>query len=137
MALRRLAAASPSSVLSRQTSLASGITIQRRGFAVVNLSDESAVEKFRQVNSKSVLYFTATWCPPCKTIAPVYEEMSDKYPKVAFGKVDVDDNSDAAIEFEISAVPTFVLFDGDTAVEKFSGADSAKLEKHVVDLEGR
>ena len=56
---------------------------------------------------------------------------------MAFGKVDVDDNSDAALDFEIAAVPTFVLFDGEKAIDKFSGADPTKLEEKVVDLQGR
>lgn len=102
--------------------------------SVITLSDEKAIEKFRMVNHKSVLYFTATWCPPCKAIAPVYEELSKKYPDVAFGKVDVDENSDAALDFEVKAVPTFVLFDGEDMKEKFSGADAAVLEKYVQDL---
>ena len=110
---------------------------QKRWMAVVNLSDESKVEQFSSQNSKSVLYFTATRCPPCKAIKPVYEKMSEKHPTVAFGKVDVDENSDSAANFEISAVPTFIVFDGKTPIEKFSGADAGLLEKHVVDLEGR
>ena len=64
-------------------------------------------------------------------IGPVYEGLSDKYTDVAFGKVDVDDNSDAALDFEISAVPTFVIFEGEHATEKWSGADEEKLERHV------
>jgi len=102
---------------------------------VTTLSDEKAVEKFRTINAKSILYFTATWCPPCKIISPIYEKMSDEFSSIAFGKVDVDDNSDAALDFEISAVPTFVLFNGDTATTKFSGADSEKLKTLVQELE--
>uniref|UniRef100_A0A6U3RSM6 Thioredoxin domain-containing protein n=1 Tax=Ditylum brightwellii TaxID=49249 RepID=A0A6U3RSM6_9STRA len=113
------------------------VHMNRRWMSVVNLSDSEAVEKFRMLNSKSVLYFTATWCPPCKAIAPKYEAMSKRHPSVAFGKVDVDENSDVALDFEIRAVPTFVLFDGEKATEKFSGADEEKLEKHVIELEGR
>ena len=59
------------------------------------------------------------------------ERKTDKYKDVAFGKVDVDDNSDAALDFEISAVPTFVIFEGEHATEKWSGADEEKLERHV------
>jgi thioredoxin 1 len=102
--------------------------------SVITLLDEKAIEKFRLVNHKSVLYFTATWCPPCKAIAPIYEQLSEKYPSVAFGKVDVDDNSDAALDFDVSAVPTFVFFDGEEMKEKFSGADANLLEKYVQDL---
>ena len=105
----------------------------QRGIVTV-LSDNTAVQKFRQINDKSVLYFTATWCPPCKAISPKYEKMSDDYPEVAFGKVDVDENSDAAIDFEISAVPTFVLFQGETVSNKMTGADPMALEQSVKDL---
>ena len=102
--------------------------------SVISLSDSDAVEKFRTINSKSVMYFTATWCPPCKMISPVYDELSKKYPDVAFGKVDVDDNQDAAMEFQIQAVPTFIFSKGDEAVNKFSGADKGQLEKLVQEL---
>ena len=105
-----------------------------RYMSVISLSDSDAVTKFRTINSKSVMYFTATWCPPCKMIAPIYDELSDKYPDVAFGKIDVDDNQDSAVEFEISAVPTFIFSKGDESVNKFSGADKGQLEKLVQDL---
>ena len=80
------------------------------------------------------MYFTATWCPPCKMISPVYDELSSRYPDVAFGKVDVDDNQDSAVEFQISAVPTFVFSKGKEVATKFSGADKGQLEKLVQDL---
>jgi thioredoxin 1 len=70
-------------------------------------------------------------------IKPVYEELATKYTDVAFGKIDVDDNSDAALEFEISAVPTFVLFDGEDVLERFSGADPNQLENLIKDLDSR
>lgn len=105
-----------------------------RTMAVTTLSDLDAVEKFRITNHKSVLYFTASWCQPCRNIKPVYEKLSEKYPDVAFGKVDVDENSDAALDFEVSAVPTFVLFEKEHATEKWAGADQVKLEKHIQKL---
>lgn len=69
---------------------------------VYNLSDESAVEKFSKIHDKSILYFTATWCPPCKMIKPVYESMAKQYPDIGFGKVDVDENAESASTFEVS-----------------------------------
>jgi thioredoxin 1 len=93
------------------------------------------LNRHRFINSQ--LFLLVNRCPPCKVIKPVYEEMSGKYPGVAFGKVDIDDNSDAAVEFKISAVPTFVFFDGDETIQRFSGADSKALESLVKDLDAR
>eukprot|EP00986_Skeletonema_menzelii_P000273 scaffold67_cov155-Skeletonema_menzelii.AAC.47 len=110
------------------------LSSQPRWMSVITLSDADAVDKFRTINSKSVLYFTATWCPPCKMIAPIYTDLASKYPDVAFGKVDVDENQDAAIEFQIQAVPTFVFSKNKESVKKFSGADKDQLETLLQEL---
>ena len=74
-------------------------------------------------------------CPPCKAIKPVYEELSNEYGDIAFGKIDIDDNQDAAVEYQISSVPTFVFFDGKKKYGQFSGADKAQLESGIKDLD--
>lgn len=123
-------------LLLRQTSSLAARSVQRRCFSsVVTLSDTDAVEKFTKINDKSVCYFTAVWCPPCKQIKPIYEEMSEKYEGVAFGKIDVDDNADAAAEHEIQSVPTFIAFKGDSPIARFSGADPTQLTQMVEALQ--
>eukprot|EP00547_Thalassionema_nitzschioides_P003616 CAMPEP_0194211400 /NCGR_PEP_ID=MMETSP0156-20130528/10218_1 /TAXON_ID=33649 /ORGANISM="Thalassionema nitzschioides, Strain L26-B" /LENGTH=106 /DNA_ID=CAMNT_0038938933 /DNA_START=128 /DNA_END=448 /DNA_ORIENTATION=+ len=102
--------------------------------SVINLSDGEAADKFQKINPKNVLYFTAQWCGPCRTIGPIVEDLSKTYESVAFGKVDVDVNSEAAMKYQISAVPTFIFFDGETETSKFSGADPAQLETQVKSL---
>jgi thiol-disulfide isomerase/thioredoxin len=102
--------------------------------SVTVLGDAGAVAKFRTVNPKSVVYFTATWCPPCKMISPIYGTLSETYPDVAFGKVDIDDNHDSAMDFKISAVPTFVFSRGEETVNKLSGANKDQLEKFIKEL---
>jgi thioredoxin 1 len=104
---------------------------------VVTLSDANAVSKFVSMHPKSVLYYTATWCPPCKQIAPIYESLSSEYhPEIAFGKVDVDENSEAAAEYEISAVPTFIFCAGaNSVVDRFSGADRTQLATMIQKLQ--
>jgi len=65
----------------------------------------------------------------------VYEKLSDKYKAVAFGKIDIDENQDAAMEYQISSVPTFVFDNGNGKCGQFSGADKAQLESVVKDLD--
>jgi thioredoxin 1 len=57
--------------------------------------------------------------------------MSKKYEEVAFGKIDIDQCQEAATKYDIRAVPTFVVFDGEVQKEHFSGADPGRLEDIV------
>jgi len=124
------------------TSFRSSVTIrnasrknayQIRSLAVTVLSEEEVtVETFRKENQKSVLYFTAKWCPPCKAIAPIYSALSDKHPTIAFGKIDVDGYADAAAEADITAVPTFMIYNGEELVDTLKGANAEKLEEMLL-----
>lgn len=57
--------------------------------------------------------FTATWCGPCKALAPVVDKLADEYAgKVKVGKVDIDENSAIAQKYGIRSVPTVMVFKG-------------------------
>lgn len=63
-----------------------------------------------------VIDFFAMWCGPCKMIAPKYEELSKENTNVIFLKVDVDDNEEIAVKYEISSMPTFVFIKNNQVV---------------------
>ena len=81
------------------------------------------------VNTKPlvVVDFTATWCGPCKMIAPVFATLSTKFPSIYFLKVDVDANQDISGYERVSSMPTFAVYRYGKKVESFSGADGNKL----------
>ncbi|MCX6137484.1 MAG: thioredoxin, partial [Ignavibacteriales bacterium] len=67
--------------------------------------------------------FWATWCGPCKAIAPVIEEIAGEYAgKLKVGKVDVDANQAVAMQYQIRSIPTLLIFKGGTVVEQIVGA---------------
>jgi len=71
--------------------------------------------------------FSAEWCMPCLMMAPVIDEMSEKFKeKIKFGKVNIDDNQELAQRFNISSIPNFVLFKDGKKVEQFVGGMSAE-----------
>ncbi|KAK9090613.1 hypothetical protein Sjap_023790 [Stephania japonica] len=59
-----------------------------------------------------VIDFTASWCGPCKMMAPVFAQLSTEFTDVQFVKIDVDELKDVAQEFGVRAMPTFVLVKG-------------------------
>lgn len=70
--------------------------------------------------------FFATWCGPCKMLAPVLAELDAKWQgKIKIVKVDVDENSDLAMQFQIMSVPTMILFQNGNAVKRMQGYQPA------------
>lgn len=78
-----------------------------------------------------VIDFWATWCGPCRMLAPIIAELAKEYEgKVVVGKCDVEENEDLAQEFGIRNIPTVLFFKGGEMVDKVVGAVSkAKLDE--------
>ena len=67
--------------------------------------------------------FWATWCAPCKAIAPLVDAVADEYiGKVKVGKVNVDENQAIPAKFGVRGIPTLILFKGGVVVEQIVGA---------------
>jgi thioredoxin 1 len=79
---------------------------------------------------KNVFYFTADWCGPCKKVRPIVEELiKDGY---FFQIIDVDIEKELVQKFEISSVPTFILFKNEKSVSRISGAQTKnQLESFI------
>ncbi len=70
-----------------------------------------------------VVDFWATWCGPCKMVAPVLEEIASEYAdKLTVAKVDVDANQDVARRYQIMSIPTISVFSGGEMVKSIVGA---------------
>ncbi|EUC31311.1 hypothetical protein COCVIDRAFT_106528 [Bipolaris victoriae FI3] len=78
-----------------------------------------------------VLDCFATWCGPCKVIAPQVVKFSNEYPTARFYKLDVDEVPDVAQELGIRAMPTFLLFKGGDKVAEVVGANPKALEAAI------
>jgi len=81
----------------------------------------------------TVVDFYATWCGPCKQIAPFVQKLSNDFPENNFIKVDVDELSDIAAEFGVRAMPTFMLFHNGNKISEVVGANPAALKAAVTE----
>ena len=91
-------------------------------------------ENFESLKNGSlplVVDFWATWCGPCRMIAPVVAELAKEYDgKIVVGKCDVEENEDLALEFGIRNIPTILFFKDGVVTDKLVGAVSkAKLDE--------
>ena len=85
-------------------------------------------EELRNGTLPLVVDLWATWCGPCKAIAPIIAELAQEYEgKIAVGQCDVEENDDIAMEFGVRNIPTILFFKGGKLVDKFVGAASKSV----------
>jgi thioredoxin len=100
----------------------------------------TSTNQFSTVLSNSsivVADFYADWCGPCKQIAPMYEQLSQQLTrpnKISFTKINVDQQTELAGAYGVTAMPTFMVFKNARAVQTIRGADPRKLTEVVKKL---
>ncbi|XP_050122999.1 TPR repeat-containing thioredoxin TDX-like isoform X2 [Malus sylvestris] len=97
---------------------------------------ETKLSAASKASRLAILYFTATWCGPCRFISPLYTSLAGKYKKVVFLKVDIDEARDVAANWNISGVPAFFFVRNGKEVDKMVGADKAALERKIAQHAG-
>ncbi|KAI3682804.1 hypothetical protein L1987_83061 [Smallanthus sonchifolius] len=78
--------------------------------------------------------FSASWCGPCKAIAPHYVELSEKYPSLMFLTIDVDELTDFSTQLEVKATPTFFFFKNGQQIDRLVGANKPELQKKITTI---
>lgn len=88
----------------------------------VQITNEN-FETYRNGELPLVVDLWATWCGPCRMVAPIISELAQEYDgKVVIAKCDVEENDDVASEFGVRNIPTILFFKGGQLVDKFVGA---------------
>jgi thioredoxin 1 len=93
------------------------------GENVLEITDQNFESDVLQSKTPVVIDFWAEWCGPCKTIAPVIDELADEYlGKVKFGKVNVDFNQQTAMKYGIRSIPSLLIFKDGSVVNQIIGS---------------
>ena len=90
---------------------------------VLEVSDETFEREALGAAGPVVVDFGAPWCPPCRAMEPVFEELAARFEGGArFLKVNIDDNPGVAQRYGVKGIPTFIVFDGGREAERVVGA---------------
>ncbi|MDP7550880.1 MAG: thioredoxin [Acidimicrobiales bacterium] len=91
--------------------------------AITNLTDSTFDEEIGSASGPVLVDFWAEWCGPCKTIAPILEEIADEQAgSLSVAKVNVDDSPSLAQRFGVMSIPTLILFDSGEPARRLVGA---------------
>ncbi|MGE5694485.1 MAG: thioredoxin [Candidatus Sericytochromatia bacterium] len=93
--------------------------------ATIAVTDDSFAEEVLANERPVLVDFWATWCSPCRMVAPVLEEIAaEKAGALTVAKIDIDANPDTARDFQVISIPTMILFKGGEPVRRIVGAKS-------------
>ncbi|GHF57904.1 thioredoxin 1 [Amycolatopsis bartoniae] len=89
----------------------------------VKVTDKSFADDVLTSETPVLVDFWATWCGPCKMVAPVLEEIAGEHKdKIKVAKLDIDENPGTARDYQVMSIPTLILFQGGKPVKQIVGA---------------
>ena len=101
---------------------------------VVEFNDSNFETEVINSDQPVLVDFWAEWCMPCRMLAPTIDKIAESYSeKVKVGKLDTDSNREIAIKYQISAIPTVILFKDGQVSQKFVGLRQEKDFKAALD----
>ncbi|MFL6192587.1 MAG: thioredoxin [Thermoanaerobaculia bacterium] len=99
---------------------------------VVTLTGQNFEAEVLKSDKPVLVDFWTTWCAPCKTVAPVLEELAGETDTVRIAKLNAEENQEIAYRFHVSSFPTFILFkDGKMADRMMGAAPKSAFRKFI------
>ena len=89
--------------------------------SILHITKDNFEELVLKSDKKVLLDFWATWCGPCKMIAPIVEEIAEENEQIVVGKIDVDEETPLAIQFGVTSIPTLVLMENGQKIDQLIG----------------
>lgn len=100
---------------------------------VAEFTDENFEAEVLNSDQPVLVDFWATWCGPCRAVAPVIEELAGEYENVKFGKLDIDSSRATAMKYDVQSIPTMIIYRNGEPVERTMGAQPKSALAKLID----
>lgn len=99
---------------------------------ILKLNHENFEEEVLKSKKTVLIDFFADWCGPCKMMSPIVEAIAEENPAIKVGKINVDEEEELAIQYQVMSIPTFLIIKNGEVVDKIVGAvDKSVLEEAI------
>jgi thioredoxin 1 len=88
---------------------------------VHEINDENFKREILESSKPAIVDFWASWCMPCKMMAPIFDKVSKQIPEVKFAKINVEDNQRYAGEFQVTGIPCLIVFKNGKEIGRIVG----------------
>lgn len=101
----------------------------------INLTNKNFEEEVLKEEKLVLVDFFATWCGPCKMLAPILSQIAEENKdKIKVGKINVDEQGDLALKYGISSIPTLILFKNGKAIKTSIGFKSKEEIEQMLNI---
>ena len=97
------------------------------------VTDQSFETDVLKSDKPVLVDFWAAWCGPCRAVAPILDELAEENDNVRIVKLNVDENQQTAFKFQVSSIPTFILFKDGKMADRMMGAMPKTQFKQFID----
>uniref|UniRef100_A0A6C0D090 Thioredoxin domain-containing protein n=1 Tax=viral metagenome TaxID=1070528 RepID=A0A6C0D090_9ZZZZ len=102
---------------------------------IIEIDEDSNIENIlKESKTYNLLYFTASWCGPCKRISPIINDKFTKINNLQIYKIDIDNNEEICDKYNVKSVPTFILIYENDIKMTYNGSDPVKLLTNIKDI---